>query len=316
MLGPFLNFALLQDVDGKAVFGGKCMAREAQFNNPLPKKAMKAELLDAETELRLAYAWRDEKDEAALHRLINAYLRLAISMAAKFKRYGAPMNDLIQEAGLGLMKAADKFDPDRGVRFSTYAVWWIKASIQDYVMRNWSMVRTGSTSSQKSLFFNMRRVQAQLERAATARGHKLDRHQLHQKIASEIGVPIRDVEMMEGRLSGSDFSLNAVQSADEDGREWIDALEDDCDQAQELVEQRHDRRQLRIWLVSAMQALNGRERFIVKERKLRDRPRTLESLGTELGLSKERVRQLEAAAFLKMRKNLENQSREVHSLLA
>ncbi|MVO17214.1 RNA polymerase factor sigma-32 [Parasedimentitalea huanghaiensis] len=292
------------------------MAREGQFNNPLPKRAMKAELLDAETELRLAYAWRDDRDEAALHRLINAYLRLAISMAAKFKRYGAPMNDLIQEAGLGLMKAADKFDPDRGVRFSTYAVWWIKASIQDYVMRNWSMVRTGSTSSQKSLFFNMRRVQAQLERTATARGNKLDRHQLHQKIASEIGVPIRDVEMMEGRLSGSDFSLNAVQSADEDGREWIDALEDDCDQAQELVQKRHDRRQLRVWLVTAMQALNGRERFIVKERKLRDRPRTLESLGTELGLSKERVRQLEAAAFLKMRKNLETQSREVHSLLA
>lgn len=292
------------------------MAREGRIDNPLPKKAMKAELLDAETELRLAYAWRDQKDEAALHRLINAYLRLAISMAAKFKRYGAPMNDLIQEAGLGLMKAADKFDPDRGVRFSTYAVWWIKASIQDYVMRNWSMVRTGSTSSQKSLFFNMRRVQAQLERSASTRGFKLDRHQLHQKIASEIGVPIRDVEMMEGRLSGSDFSLNAVQSADEDGREWIDALEDDSAQAQELVEKGHDRRQLRVWLVAAMQALNGRERFIVKERKLRDRPRTLESLGTELGLSKERVRQLEAAAFLKMRKNLETQSREVHSLLA
>jgi len=291
------------------------MAREAHIDNPLPKTAMKAELLDAETELRLAYAWRDDRDEAALHRLINAYLRLAISMAAKFKRYGAPMNDLIQEAGLGLMKAADKFDPDRGVRFSTYAVWWIKASIQDYVMRNWSMVRTGSTSSQKSLFFNMRRVQAQLERAASTRGDKLDRHQLHQKIASEIGVPIRDVEMMEGRLSGSDFSLNAVQSADEDGREWIDALEDDSAQAQELVELSHDRRQLRVWLVTAMQALNGRERFIVKERKLRDRPRTLESLGTELGLSKERVRQLEAAAFMKMRKNLETQSREVHSLL-
>ena len=139
---------------------------------------MKAELLDAETELRLAYAWRDERDEAALHRLITAYMRLAISMASKFKRYGAPMNDLIQEAGLGLMKAADKFDPDRGVRFSTYAVWWIKASIQDYVMRNWSMVRTGSTSSQKSLFFNMRRVQARLERESAAAGEVLDRHQM------------------------------------------------------------------------------------------------------------------------------------------
>ncbi|MFW8636499.1 RNA polymerase factor sigma-32 [Cribrihabitans pelagius] len=284
--------------------------------NPLPKQAMKAELLDAETELRLAYAWRDDRDVESLHRLINAYMRLAISMAAKFKRYGAPMNDLIQEAGLGLMKAADKFDPDRGVRFSTYAVWWIKASIQDYVMRNWSMVRTGSTSSQKSLFFNMRRVQAQLERAARASGERLDQHQLHQKIASEIGVPLRDVEMMEGRLSGADFSLNAVQSSDEDGREWIDALEDESSQADELVQARHDRRQLRKWLVSALQSLNDRERFIITERKLRERPRTLESLGTELGLSKERVRQLEAGAFQKMRKCLESQSREVQRLLS
>ena len=137
------------------------LAQSREFS--LTRTAMKAELLDAETELKLAYAWRDERDEEALHRLITAYMRLAISMAGKFKRYGASMNDLIQEAGLGLMKAADKFDPDRGVRFSTYAVWWIKASIQDHVMRNWSMVRTGSTSSQKSLFFNMRRVQARLE---------------------------------------------------------------------------------------------------------------------------------------------------------
>lgn len=277
---------------------------------------MKAELLDAETERRLAYAWRDDRDVESLHRLINAYMRLAISMAAKFKRYGAPMNDLIQEAGLGLMKAADKFDPDRGVRFSTYAVWWIKASIQDYVMRNWSMVRTGSTSSQKSLFFNMRRVQAQLEREARSSGVRLDQHQLHQKIATEIGVPLRDVEMMEGRLSGADFSLNAVQSTEEEGREWIDALEDDASQAEELVQERHDRRQLRKWLVTALQALNDRERFIITERKLRERPRTLESLGTELGLSKERVRQLEAGAFQKMRKSLESQSREVHRLLS
>ncbi|MBY6068734.1 RNA polymerase factor sigma-32 [Leisingera aquaemixtae] len=292
------------------------MALDQTVENPLPRQAMKAELLDAETERRLAYAWRDDRDVQSLHRLINAYMRLAISMAAKFKRYGAPMNDLIQEAGLGLMKAADKFDPDRGVRFSTYAVWWIKASIQDYVMRNWSMVRTGSTSSQKSLFFNMRRVQAQFEREARASGLKLDRHQLHQKIASEIGVPLRDVEMMEGRLSGADFSLNAIQSADEEGREWIDALEDESSQAEELVQERHDRRQLRKWLVSALQALNDRERFIITERKLRERPRTLESLGTELGLSKERVRQLEAGAFQKMRKCLEGQSREVHRLLS
>jgi len=277
---------------------------------------MQAELLDAETELELAYAWRDRRCEKSLHRLITAYMRLAISMAAKFKRYGAPMNDLIQEASLGLMKAADKFDPDRGVRFSTYAVWWIKASIQDHVMRNWSMVRTGSTSSQKSLFFNMRRVQARLEREAAAAGDRLDKHQLRQMIATEVGVPLNEVEMMEGRLAVSAFSLNANQSTDDEGREWIDTLEDDGMQAAEQVETEKDLDTLRGWLVTAMSDLNERERFIVRERKLREDARTLESLGDELGLSKERVRQLEAAAFGKMRKSLEAQSKEVQQFFA
>jgi RNA polymerase sigma-32 factor len=281
----------------------------------ISRKAMKAELLDAETELRLAYAWRDQRDEASLHRLINAYMRLAISMAAKFKRYGAPMNDLIQEAGLGLMKAADKFDPDRGVRFSTYAVWWIKASIQDYVMRNWSMVRTGSTSNQKSLFFNLRRVQAQLEREASQRGEQLDRHQLHQLIATEVGVPIHDVEMMDGRLSGSDYSLNATQSVEDEGREWIDTIEDISKQADETYEVNHDTDRLRVWLLDALNGLSDRERLIIRERKMRNEPRTLESLGIELGLSKERVRQVEAAAFGKMRKFLEKNVREVQHFL-
>lgn len=281
----------------------------------LTRKAVKAELLDAETELQLAYAWRDSRDEAALHRLITAYMRLAISMAAKFKRYGAPMNDLVQEAGLGLMKAADKFDPDRGVRFSTYAVWWIKASVQDYVMRNWSMVRTGSTSSQKSLFFNMRRVQAQLEREAQQTGENLDKHQLNQLIATEVGVPLSDVEMMDGRLSGSDFSLNATQASDEEGREWIETLEDENARADLTVEEEHDQKRLANWLGVAMEALNDREQFIVRERKLIDSPRTLESLGAELGLSKERVRQLEAAAFGKMRKYLEKNAGEVRNFL-
>jgi len=292
------------------------MALDGYNDQTMSRQAMKAELLDAETELRLAYAWRDQRDEQALHRLITAYMRLAISMASKFRRYGAPMNDLIQEASLGLMKAADKFDPDRGVRFSTYAVWWIKASIQDYVMRNWSMVRTGSTSSQKALFFNLRRVQAKLEREAGQRGEALDQFQLRQMVATEVGVSLADVEMMEGRLSGSDFSLNATQSAEDEGREWIDALEDDSVQAAEAVEGEHDRTRLRGWLVNAMKALNARERFIVAERKLREEPRTLESLGVELGLSKERVRQLEVAAFVKMRRNLEAQSREVHNFFA
>jgi len=291
------------------------MALDGISDQRFSRKAMKAELLDAETELKLAYAWRDQRDEQALHRLITAYMRLAISMASKFKRYGAPMPDLIQEASVGLMKAADKFDPDRGLRFSTYAVWWIKASIQDYVMRNWSMVRTGSTSSQKSLFFNLRRVQARLEREAAATGETLDKHQLRQMIAIEVGVPLHDVEMMEGRLSGSDYSLNVTQSSDDEGREWIETLEDTAEQAEAKVEHSRDTDKLREWLLSAMSELNERERFIVRERKLRDEARTLECLGNELGLSKERIRQLEAAAFAKMRKSLESKSQGVHDFL-
>lgn len=291
------------------------MALDFTQDRSMTRKAMKAEMLDADTERALAIAWRDHRDEAAMHRLITAHMRLAISVAGRFKRYGAPMNDLIQEAGLGLMKAADKFDPDRGFRFSTYAIWWIKASVQEYVMRNWSMVRTGSTSSQKSLFFNLRRVQAQLERDAARQGEELTGYELREKIAVEIGVPLRDVEMMTGRLAGSDFSLNATQSSEDEGREWIDILPDDSAQAPEVVQASHDTAQLRDWLVAAMANLKPREQYILRERKLRDDARTLESLGNELGLSKERVRQLEAAALEKMRKRLEAGSREVYDLL-
>ena len=269
------------------------------------RRAMRAELLDAETETRLARAWRDDRDEAALHRLVTAYMRLAIAMAAKFKRYGAPMSDLIQEAGVGLMKAAEKFDPERGVRFSTYAQWWIKAAIQDYVMRNWSMVRTGSTSSQKSLFFNLKRVQATLEREAAQVGEELESHQLNAKIAEEIGVPLRDVQMMQGRLSGSDFSLNAQQSAEDEGREWQDTLADESPQAEEVVTRKKDLSTLRGWLTDAMDGLSDREQYILSQRLLIEDPRTLGSIGTELGLSKERIRQVEAAALGKLKNLLE-----------
>ena len=289
------------------------MPLDARTDNFLPRTAMKAEMLDAETELKLAYAWRDDSCEQSLHRLINAYMRLAISQASKFKRYGVPMNDLIQEAGLGLMKAAEKFDPDRGVRFSTYAVWWIKASVQEHVMRNWSMVRTGSTSPQKSLFFNMRRIQARLERDANNADQTLDKHQIQQLIAQDLGVPLHDVEMMDGRLSGSDFSLNATQSTEDEGREWIDTLEDSSEQAAETVEFEHDQEALRTWLVQAMGVLSEREKYIVRERKLVEVPRTLESLGVELTLSKERIRQIEAAAFKKMRSNLETEAPEAQA---
>ncbi len=281
------------------------MALDGYTDQTLSRQARKAELLDAETEATLARAWRDSGDKAALHRLVTAYMRLAISMAAKYRRYGAAMNDLTQEAAIGLMKAAEKFDPDRGFRFSTYAVWWIKAQLQDYVMRNWSLVRTGSTTAQKSLFFNLRRVEAKLRREATSRGEVLDANGLRKAVAEELGVTEVEVAVMEGRLAGSDASLNATQAADEDGREWIDALEDEGMQAAELFETKHDAAALSARLTVALQGLSDRERLIVRARQLAEVPRTLESLGAELGLSKERIRQVEAAAYTKLRLRLE-----------
>ena len=292
------------------------MASDPDTSKSLSRTARKAELLDADTERDLAIAWRDNRDEQALHRLITAYMRLAISIAWKFRTYGAPMNDLIQEAGLGLMKAADRFDPDRGVRFSTYAVWWIRAAMQDFVMRNWSMVRTGSTSSQKSLFFNLRRVRSRLEREAFAEGVELDGHQLRELIAMEVGVNLKDVEMMEGRLAGSDFSLNAMQTDGEEGREWIDILEDDSEQASDQVARQSDANTLKKWLTGAVGSLTEREQIIIRARKLTQPTRTLECLGKELGLSKERVRQIEAAALTKMRNKLATKEEELRAFIA
>jgi len=281
------------------------MSLTEQSDKNFAKRAMKAEYLDADTEHALAVAWRDHKDEQALHRLISAYMRLAVSMAMKFKRYSVSTPDLIQEAGVGLMKAAEKFDPDRGVRFSTYAQWWIKASMQEFVMRNWSLVRTGTTTSQKSLFFNLKRVQAKIEREAQQSGAQLNRAELDALIAQEVGVPVRDVEMMQGRMSGSDFSLNAPQSSAEDTREWQDTLVDTTPQSAEVVERTQDLQTMRGWINGAMAALNVREKFIISQRKMLDVPRTLDDIGQELKISKERVRQIEAAAMEKLRKRLE-----------
>lgn len=268
------------------------------------RKAMKAELLDAETELDLARRWRDHQDEKALHRLIQAYMRLAVSMASKYKRYGTSMSDIIQEASVGLMKAAEKFDPERGVRFSTYATWWIKASIQDFVMRNWSLVRTGSTSSQKALFFNLRRVKARLERESGIQSLANCTPEIKQSIADEIGVSIRDVEMMDARLSGSDFSLNALQTGEE-GREWVETLEDESMQAEQSVAEKTDLTRIQNWINTAIMTLPEREQLIIEKRKMADQPATLEALGTLLGLSKERVRQLEVQALSKLKMCLE-----------
>jgi RNA polymerase sigma-32 factor len=292
------------------------MALDTVGTDRMARRAMRAEMLDAETELALARAWRDHRDEAALHRLVTAYMRLAIAMASKYRRYGAPMPDLIQEAGLGLMKAADRFDPERGVRFSTYAAWWIKAAIQDFVMRNWSMVRTGSTTSQKALFFNLRRVQAELAREARERGETLEAGTLSLQVAERMGVPVADVMMMEGRLAGGDLSLNLRPAGDEEGREWLETIVDEGEGAEAQVAVAQDTRKVRAWLARSMEALTARERRIIAARKLADEPCTLESLGVELGLSKERVRQIEVAALAKLRRDLAQRAPGVYAFLA
>ncbi|MBK5928041.1 RNA polymerase factor sigma-32 [Rhodobaculum claviforme] len=262
------------------------------------RATMASELLDADTEHALALAWRDRRDEAALHRLIQAYSRLAVSMAARFRRHGLPYEDLVQQANLGLMRAAEKFDPDNGARFSTYARWWIKASMQDYVMRNISVVRTATNAAQKKLFFNLRRVQAALERAeATGRSPA----ELAPEIARTLDVPLAEVELMLGRMAGPDLSLNTPQGEGEDGREWMEMIEDDGPAAEDVVLGRLEAGRRRAALTDALMALPLRERRIVVERHLAEAPRTLTELGAQLGISKERVRQLEERALARMR---------------
>lgn len=280
------------------------MANAYSSNGPADrsyvKKAMKAPMLEAEHELELARRWREEEDEKALHELTRAYLRLVIAMASKFRHYGLPMPDLVSEGNVGLMMAAARFEPDRKVRFSTYASWWIRSSIQDFVLRNWSIVRTGTTSSQKSLFFNLRRLRARIDDTGDGVMTKENRAW----IAEHLGVPERDVENMASRLSASDRSLNAPMAVDGDG-EWQDLLPDDSPMPEQQVMEAHDSSRRKEWIANALKALNPRETHIIMQRRLCEDSVTLETLGHELGISKERVRQIEHQALGKLRRALE-----------
>jgi RNA polymerase sigma-32 factor len=263
------------------------------------RATMASELLDAETETALALAWRDRRDEAALHRLIGAYQRLAVSMAGRFRRHDVSYDDLIQQGMLGLMRAAEKFDPENGARFSTYAIWWIRASMQDYVMRNWSLVRTGTNATQKKLFFHLRKALSRDQITADGAAGQIAR------LAEALDVPEAEVEAMMGRMSGPDMSLDAPQS--DEGRSWIDALEDDAPATETAVMDRLDTSRQRAALRAALTRLPAREQRIVEARHLRDDPATLSDLGAELGVSKERVRQLEERALARLTETLRGQ---------
>ncbi len=266
------------------------------------KQAMKVALLDPERERALAYAWREHKDEAALHELTTAYMRLVIAMASRFKAYGLPMGDLVQEGCVGLMQAAARFEPEREVRFSTYATWWIRASIQDYVLRNWSIVRTGTTAAQKALFFNLRRLRALI--ADGGQPHLSPEGRA--AIAKKLDVNVQDVEMMESRLSAADRSLNAPVGEDGES-EWQDLLVDDDQDPEADAIASEDRRRHSKLLGVALERLNPRELEIIRERRLGSETVTLESLGRRMGISKERVRQIEHQALRKLRRALVDQ---------
>jgi len=264
------------------------------------RTAMNEPMLERGHELALARRWKKRKDQKALHELVQSYTRLVVSVASRFRHYGLPVGDLIQEGNIGLMQAAEKFDPARELRFSTYATWWIRAAIQDYVLRNWSIVRTGTTAAQKSLFFNLRRLRAQIENRKEREG--LDEKDIH-TIAKELRVNANDVRHMEGRLSGSDQSLNATIG--ENGEdEWLSLLPDNRPNPEDIVVGMRDAAARTKWLNEALKELSDRERKIIRQRHLTDNAVTLEDLGKQLGVSKERVRQLESRAMEKMRVSL------------
>jgi RNA polymerase sigma-32 factor len=265
------------------------------------KASMKQPLLSREKEMDLARRWREQGDEKALHEMVSAYTRLVVSMASKFRNYGLPVGDLVQEGSVGLMQAAARFEPERDIRFSTYASWWIRSAMQDYVLRNWSIVRTGTTAAQKSLFFNLRRLRAKIAEASATQMTPTQRN----AIATELKVNVRDVESMESRLAASDQSLNAPVGEESDGN-WLDFLRDDRASPEEVVSGMRDGETRSRWLAEAIGELSEREQTIIRRRRLVEEGATLEELGRELGVSKERVRQLEHRALGKLRKTLES----------
>ena len=262
---------------------------------------MAAKFLERDEERALAVSWKERRDEAALHELAAAHMRLVIALASRFRHYGLPLADLIQEGHVGLLEAAARFEPERDVRFSTYATWWIRASIQDYILRNWSIVRGGTSSAQKALFFNLRRLRAKL-----SQNPGTGNTSMFATIALAIGVSPADVELMDARLSGSDVSLNApLSDADSSGTsERVDFLVDDKPLPDETVGEQIDSDRRIHWLHEALGVLSERELKIVRERRLADEAATLEALGERLGISKERVRQIENRALDKLRKAL------------
>jgi RNA polymerase sigma-32 factor len=260
-------------------------------------------MLTPEEEYELAKRWQTEGDINAAHKLVTSHLRLVAKIAMGYRGYGLPLGELISEGNVGMMQAVKRFDPDRGFRLATYAMWWIRAAIQEYILHSWSLVKMGTTAAQKKLFFNLRRLKGQMQ--------QIDDGDLPpeavRKIARDLDVPEADVVSMNRRLTAPDHSLNAPVRTDGDG-EWQDWLVDDSDSQETILGEQQELNGRKALLANALKTLNERERHILIERRLKDNPTTLEDLSQVYNISRERVRQIEVRAFEKLQKSMKAQA--------
>ena len=258
-------------------------------------------MLEPDQEFMLAKRWREHEDSEAAHQLVTSHLRLVAKIAMGYRGYGLPVSELISEGNVGMMQAVKRFDPDRGFRLATYAMWWIRASIQEYILHSWSLVKMGTTAAQKKLFFNLRKIKGQI--------NALEEGDLHPdnvtEIATRLKVSETEVVNMNRRLSAADHSLNAPMRIDGDG-EWMDWLEDDAPSQETVLAESEELESRRGLLKEAMSTLNEREQHILTERRLKDEPSTLEELSQIYDISRERVRQIEVRAFEKLQKAMKN----------
>ncbi len=262
-------------------------------------------MLAPEEELALSRKWRDTEDQAAAHKLVTSHLRLVAKIAMGYRGYGLPVGELISEGNVGMMQAVKRFDPDRGFRLATYAMWWIRAAIQEYILHSWSLVKMGTTAAQKKLFFNLRRLKGQMQAIEDG---DLQPEQVA-KIARMLDVPEQDVVSMNRRLAAPDNSLNAPVRADSEG-EWQDWLVDDGESQEVVLADQQEMSGRKALLNGALKTLNERERHILIERRLKDNPTTLEDLSQQYNISRERVRQIEVRAFEKLQKAMKTQIAE------
>ena len=280
------------------------MAPEGNLSRYL-QEIRKYPMLTSEEELDLSRRWRNSEDMEAAHKLVTSHLRLVAKIAMGYRGYGLPVGELISEGNVGMMQAVKRFDPDRGFRLATYAMWWIRAAIQEYILHSWSLVKMGTTAAQKKLFFNLRRLKGQMQAIEDG---DLQPEQVA-KIARVLAVPEQDVINMNRRLAAPDHSLNAPVRADSEG-EWQDWLVDESESQETMIAEREEVSGRKALLANALKTLNERERHILIERRLKDDATTLEDLSQQYGISRERVRQIEVRAFEKLQKSMKGQVAE------